>query len=59
MAKLNRTPGKPRESPYRGTLSWPMVQSLAVGALGRDVEGYRKQALQLIGQATKLPPATP
>ena len=46
-----------RESPYRGNLSWQQVQSLAEGAVGRDREGYRKQALALIAEASKLPAA--
>jgi len=48
-----------RDSPYRGNLAWPTVLTLADGARGQDVEGYRKQAVQLIAQAAKLPPATP
>jgi Ca-activated chloride channel family protein len=46
-----------RESPYRGNLSWQQVQSLAEGAVGSDAEGYRKQALAMIADASKLPPA--
>ena len=46
-----------RESPYRGNLSWQQVQSLAEGAVGGDPEGYRKQALALIAEASKLPAA--
>jgi Ca-activated chloride channel homolog len=43
-----------RDSPYRGNLSWQQVQSLAEGAVGRDAEGYRKQALAMIAVASKL-----
>jgi Ca-activated chloride channel family protein len=43
-----------RASPYRGNLSWQQVQSLAEGALGKDADGYRRQALTMIGQASKL-----
>jgi Ca-activated chloride channel homolog len=48
-----------RESPYRGNLSWQQVRSLAEGAVGRDVEGYRAQALVMIAEASKLHPTTP
>jgi Ca-activated chloride channel family protein len=44
-----------RESPHRGNLTWKQVQSLAEGALGADKEGYRKQALEMITKAAKLP----
>lgn len=45
-----------RESPYRGNLSWQQVQSLAEGAIGSDAEGYRRQALAMIADASKLRP---
>jgi Ca-activated chloride channel homolog len=37
-----------RESPHRGALTWKQVQALAAGAIGKDVEGYRKQAVELM-----------
>ena len=43
-----------RESPYRGNLSWQQVQSLAGAALGRDADGYRRQALTMISEASTL-----
>jgi Ca-activated chloride channel family protein len=48
-----------RESPHRGNLSWAQVKSLAEGALGPDVEGYRKNALALIERASQLKPTRP
>ncbi len=44
-----------RDSPHRANLTWKQVQSLAEGALGEDKEGYRKQALEMIRAASKLP----
>jgi Ca-activated chloride channel family protein len=41
-----------RDSPYRGNLSWAQIQALAQGAVGSDVEGYRKQALRMIEVAS-------
>jgi Ca-activated chloride channel family protein len=43
-----------RESEYRGDLSWQQLQSIAEGAVGKDPDGYRKQALGLIEKASKL-----
>jgi Ca-activated chloride channel homolog len=40
-----------RDSPHKGSLSWKQVQSMAAGALGKDAEGYRKQALEMIKMA--------
>jgi Ca-activated chloride channel homolog len=48
-----------RESPYRGNLSWAQVHALAEGAVGRDTEGYRRQAVSLIMTASRLPPSSP
>jgi Ca-activated chloride channel family protein len=48
-----------RESPYRGNLSWQQVFALAEGAVGRDVEGYRRQALAMIALAGRLRPTGP
>jgi len=44
-----------RESKERGNLSWATVMSLAQGAIGGDAEGYRKQMLELVRHASKLP----
>ena len=43
-----------RQSPNRGNLSWQEVQSLAEGSVGPDVEGYRKELVQLVKIAAKL-----
>jgi Ca-activated chloride channel family protein len=43
-----------RESPERGAVSWPMVSSLANGAIGADVEGYRREFIGLANAAAKL-----
>jgi Ca-activated chloride channel family protein len=44
-----------RQSPHRGNLTWKQVQALAEGALGKDDEGYRREALELIRAASNLP----
>ena len=44
-----------RDSPHRSNLTWKQVQSLAEGALGEDKEGYRKQALEMIRAASRMP----
>jgi Ca-activated chloride channel homolog len=43
-----------RQSSNRGNLSWAEVQSLAEGSVGPDVEGYRKEMVQLVKIAAKL-----
>ena len=43
-----------RESPHRGVLTWQQVETMAGGAIGKDAEGYRKQAVQMIKAAMKL-----
>jgi Ca-activated chloride channel family protein len=48
-----------RESPHRANLSWKQVQSLAEGALGEDREGYRKQAVEMIKAASRMPSKQP
>jgi Ca-activated chloride channel homolog len=45
-----------RGSPERGALSWPMISTLAQGAIGPDVEGYRKEFLTLAAAAAKPRP---
>ena len=42
-----------RESPHRGNLSWKQVEVMARTALGADPEGYRAEALKLIGIASR------
>jgi len=37
-----------RESPHRGNLSWAQVLAMAKAAVGKDPEGYRRQALEMI-----------
>ena len=43
-----------RESPERGTVTWPQITALAKGAVGDDHEGYRREALAMIAVASKL-----
>ncbi len=45
-----------RDSAHRGNLSWKEVRAMAAGAVGKDVDGYRKQALELINAAARLRP---
>ncbi len=42
-----------RESPERGTLSWPQVQTLVKSSLGKDKDGYRRELLELVEIAMK------
>lgn len=42
-----------RESPERGTLSWPQVLTLAKSSLGKDRDGYRRELLELVEIAMK------
>ena len=44
-----------REAKDRGNLSWAAVQSLAEGAKGTDAEGYRRQMIELVKRAARLP----
>ncbi len=46
-----------RDSPHKGTLSWKQVESMAAASVGKDVDGYRKQALEMIKASAKLPAA--
>jgi Ca-activated chloride channel family protein len=43
-----------RESPHRGNLSWKQIYTMAQGAVGKDAEGYRTEALSLIQRASTL-----
>ncbi|MBL0215035.1 MAG: von Willebrand factor type A domain-containing protein [Myxococcales bacterium] len=42
-----------RESPHRGNLTWKQVEVMAQGALGKDTEGYRAEAVKMITAASK------
>jgi Ca-activated chloride channel family protein len=44
-----------RDSKDRGNLSWAQVTSLAEGAKGTDVEGYRRQMIEMVKRAARLP----
>jgi len=44
-----------RDSAFRGQLTWKQVETLARGAVGKDAEGYRAEAIKLIEIASKLP----
>jgi Ca-activated chloride channel family protein len=44
-----------REAKDRGNLSWTQVQQLAEGAKGSDAEGYRRQMIELVKRAARLP----
>lgn len=46
-----------RDSPHKGTLSWKQVEAMAAASVGKDVDGYRKQALEMIKASAKLPAA--
>lgn len=43
-----------RNSPYKGTGSFEAVEQLAKKSLGNDVEGYRKEFIELIRKASLL-----
>lgn len=45
-----------RDSAHRGNVSWKEVRAMAAGAMGKDMDGYRKQALELIDAASRLRP---
>ena len=44
-----------RDSPMHGALTWAMVRGLASSAVGADPDGYRKELLELVERASKLP----
>ncbi len=44
-----------RDAKDRGQLSWATVTSLAQGARGADAEGYRRQMIELVKRAARLP----
>lgn len=41
-----------RNSEHKGDASWPMVQNLAAGAMGKDRFGYRREFLSLVNAAS-------
>jgi Ca-activated chloride channel family protein len=43
-----------RNSDYKGAASYDLVKSMADKALGKDIEGYRKEFLQLVGIASGI-----
>ncbi|WP_406693713.1 VWA domain-containing protein [Singulisphaera sp. Ch08] len=43
-----------RDSPYKGTLTYPGVVELATSALGKDPSGYRAEFLGLVKKAQEL-----
>jgi Ca-activated chloride channel family protein len=43
-----------RDSPHKGALTWKQVQAMAAASIGKDPEGYRKQALEMIKAAATL-----
>jgi Ca-activated chloride channel family protein len=43
-----------RDSQFRGNVTFAQISSLAEGAVGQDVEGYRKEFLKMLAQAQKL-----
>ena len=43
-----------RESPYKGTLTWPGLTEMATGAIGPDPSGYRKEFLELVRKAQAI-----
>ncbi len=45
-----------RDSPYKGTLTWPAVSELAAGSIGTDPGGYRKEFLDLVRKAQEVVP---
>ncbi len=44
-----------RDAKDRGNLSWAAVTALAEGARGSDAEGYRRQMIEMVKRAARLP----
>ncbi|HEX5063765.1 MAG TPA: VWA domain-containing protein, partial [Kofleriaceae bacterium] len=44
-----------REAKDRGNISWATVTQLAEGAKGQDAEGYRRQMIEMLKRAARLP----
>ena len=47
---------KLKGSSYGGTMSWDGIETLAQGARGADVNGWRAEFVQMIGTAAALDP---
>ncbi len=45
-----------RNSPYKGTLTWPGLASMAAGVADDESTGYRKEFVELVGKAQGLEP---
>jgi len=45
-----------RDSPYKGTLTWPGLVELTAGTIGTDVAGYRGEFLELVRKARATAP---
>lgn len=44
-----------KDSPYKGTASFDMIETLATGAIGRDILGFRKEFLALLLKMKNIP----
>ena len=47
-----------QDSPFKGGMSWDMVEKLAVSGVGTDEGGYRKDFVGLVKKAHALDPST-
>jgi hypothetical protein len=48
-----------QDNPFKGGMSWDMVEKLAESGVGSDEDGYRKEFVSLVKKARALDPATP
>ena len=48
-----------QDNPFKGGMSWDMVEKLAESGVGPDEDGYRKEFVSLVKKARALDPATP
>lgn len=46
-----------QDNPFKGGMSWDMVEKLAVSGVGADEDGYRKEFVNLVKKARALEPA--
>lgn len=44
-----------KDSPHKGTASFDMIETLATGAIGRDILGFRKEFLALLLKMKNIP----
>lgn len=44
-----------KDSPHKGTASFEMIETLAAGAIGRDILGFRKEFLALLLKMKNIP----